>query len=48
MHSEGLYEITIDGTVVDLDKIAANRNVYYGAYLVTVENEINLKIEIVK
>ena len=43
MHSEGLYEITIDGPVVGLDKIAANRNVYYGAFLVTVENEINLK-----
>ena len=39
---------TTDGTVLDLDKIAANRNGHYRVFLATAQNILNVKIEIVK
>ncbi len=39
---------TTDGRITDLNKIVANRNGHYRAFLASGENEINVKIEIVR
>lgn len=39
---------TTDGTVTDLNRIAANRNGHYRVFLASAQNELNVKIEIIK
>jgi len=39
---------TTNGTILDLKKIAANRNGHYCVYLTTAQNALNVKIEIEK
>lgn len=43
-----LCRYTTDGTVVDLNRLAANRNGHYRTYLTTAQNTLTVKIEIVK
>jgi hypothetical protein len=39
---------TVNGAVLDLNRTAANRNGHYRAFLAVSENELDVKIEIVK
>ena len=39
---------TTDGTIVDQNRIAANRNGHYRAFLATANDTLTIKIEIVK
>ena len=43
-----LCRYTTDGTIVDLNRIAANRNGHYKTFLAVGEQEIHVKIEIIK
>ena len=39
---------TTDGTILDLDQVAANRNGHYRVFAATAQNTLNVRIEIVK
>ena len=39
---------TTDGTILDLNSIAANRNGHYRVFVATSQHTLNVKIEIVK
>lgn len=43
-----ICKYTTNGTVTDLQKIAANRNGHYRTFLATAQNTLNVNIEIVK